>query len=249
MKKVYFVGAGPGDPKLITVKGKELLESADIVIYTGSLINPEMLKYTKGEKIDSYGLSLEELVDIMSKKVIDGKKVVRLHSGDPSLYGAIVEQIDALSKNGIDVEIIPGVSSLFASTATLKTQLTLSGITQSLIVTRPEGKTLESDSIKELSKHNATMAIFLGVHKIREIMEKVEYPKDTPVAVVYHASWNDEQIICGTVSNIADKVESAKINKFAIILIGDVLQRKSFRRSHLYALRNNQFFDRKFYIE
>ncbi|MFQ6063572.1 MAG: cobalt-precorrin-4/precorrin-4 C(11)-methyltransferase, partial [Methanosarcinales archaeon] len=157
--KVYFIGAGPGDPKLITIKGKEILESADVVIYTGSLINPEILNYSNGEKINSYGLSLEEIINIITVKVKAKKKVVRLHDGDPSLYGAIVEQIYECKKNGIEVEVIPGVSSLFAAAASLKTQLTLQGITQTLIITRPSGKTLVEDLISELSQYNATMAI------------------------------------------------------------------------------------------
>ncbi len=233
-EKVYFVGAGPGDPKLITLRGKELLESADLVIYTGSLVDPAIAAYSRGEVINSYGLSLDELTDLMVDAVYSGKHVVRLHTGDPSLYGAICEQIAALKSHDIGVEIIPGVSSIFAASAALKTQLTLSGVTETLIITRPAGETLESDSIRELSKHGATMAIFLGTSKIGEIMEKVSYPKETPVAVVYRASWQDEQIIRGTVADIAEKVRAAGIERSAMILIGDVVHPKSFGRSHLY---------------
>ncbi len=231
---VYFVGAGPGNPKYITVKGRELLESADIVMYAGSLVNPDVLTYVHGEKIDSYGMKLEDIVDVLAKNVDKGKMVIRLHSGDPSLYGAIIEQIDGLRKRGIGIEIIPGVSSLFASAASLKTQLTINGITETLIITRPAGTTLEKDSIRELSRHNATMAIYLGTNKIREITEKVEYPKETPAAVVYHASWEDEKVILGTVGDIADKVEAIGIDKSAMIIIGNVLSPQKFKRSHLY---------------
>lgn len=231
---VYFVGAGPGNTKYITVKGRELLESADLVMYTGSLVNPEVLNYAHGEKIDSHGMKLEDIVDVMAKNVEDGKLVVRLHSGDPSLYGAIIEQIEGLKKRGIDIEIIPGVTSLFASAAALKTQLTINGITETLIITRPAGTTLAKDSLRELSRHNATMAIYLGTDKLREIMNKVTYPKETPAAVVYHASWEDEKVILGTVGDIADKVEAQGIDKSAMIIIGNVLSPQSYKRSHLY---------------
>jgi precorrin-4/cobalt-precorrin-4 C11-methyltransferase len=229
---VYFVGAGPGDPKLITVRGKELLEEADLVVYTGSLVHPKILEYSNGEKINSHGLKLEEIITIMVNGVRSGKMVVRLHSGDLSLYSAMFEQIVALKEHGIDVEVIPGVSSLFASAAALKTELTLSG--ETLIITRPAGKTLKKDQIKELSRHNATLVIFLGIHKIREVIEAVELPKDTPTAVVYRASWEEERVIRGTVEDIAEKVEEAGIERSAIIIIGNCLNPKEFRRSFLY---------------
>jgi precorrin-4/cobalt-precorrin-4 C11-methyltransferase len=231
---VYFVGAGPGNPKYITVKGREILESADLVMYTGSLVNTDVLNSIQGETLDSHGMKLEDIVDVLAMNVEAGKIVVRLHSGDPSLYGAIIEQIDGLKKRGIDIEIIPGVTSLFASAAALKTQLTLNGITETLIITRPAGETLEKDSIKELSRHNATMAIYLGTHKLREIVGEVAYPPDTPAAVVYHASWEDELIIKGTVGDIAEKVEALGIDRSAIIIIGNVLTPENFKRSHLY---------------
>ena len=231
---VYFVGAGPGNPKYITVKGRELLESADLVMYTGSLVNPEVLIYVHGEKIDSHGMKLGDIVNVLAKNLDDGKLVVRLHSGDPSLYGAIIEQIEGLKKRGIDIEIIPGVTSLFASAAALKTQLTINGITETLIITRPAGKTLEKDSLRELSRHSATMAIYLGTDKLRKITDEVTYPKETPAAVVYHASWEDEKVIFGTVGDIADKVEAQGIDKSAMIIIGNVLSPQNYKRSHLY---------------
>ncbi|MFZ3167469.1 MAG: cobalt-factor II C(20)-methyltransferase [Candidatus Methanoperedens sp.] len=233
-KIIYFVGAGPGNPKYITVRGRELLESADFVMYAGSLVNPVVLNYVHGEKLDSFGMKLEDIADVLSKKVDEGKNVVRLHSGDPSLYGAIIEQIDCLKKRGIDVEIVPGVTSLFAAAAALKTQLTINGITETLIITRPAGTTLDKDSIRELSRHNATMAIYLGTDKLRKIMQEVEYPEETPAAVVYHASWDDELVILGTVGDIADKVEAERINRSAMIIIGNVLIPHNFKRSHLY---------------
>jgi len=233
-KVVYFVGAGPGNPKYITVKGRELLESADLVMYTGSLVNPAVLDYVNCKTIDSHGMKLEEIVDMLARNTDAGKTVVRLHSGDPSLYGAIIEQIDVLQEKGIDVEIIPGVTSLFASAATLKKQLTLNGITETLIITRPAGVTLEKDSIRELSRHNATMAIYLGTNRLRNITDEVEYHPNTPVAVVYHASWDDEKVVLGTVGDIADKVEALGINRSAMIIIGNVLEPEDFKRSHLY---------------
>ncbi|KAF5415008.1 MAG: Cobalt-precorrin-4 C(11)-methyltransferase [Candidatus Methanogaster sp.] len=231
---VYFVGAGPGDPKLLTIRGKELLEKADLVIYTGSLVDRKVAANSAGEIINSHGLTLDQLTDLMVGAIHDKRRVVRLHTGDPSLYGAICEQIAALKRHNIDVKIVSGVSSIFASAAALQTQLTLTGITETLIITRPAGKTLAADSIRELSKHGATMAIFLGVNKIAKIMDDVEYPPETPVAVVYRASWQDEQIIRGTVADIAEKVGAAGIDRSAMILIGDVVHPKSFGRSHLY---------------
>lgn len=233
-KIVHFVGAGPGNPKYITVRGRELLESADFVMYAGSLVNPVVLDYANCEKLDSFGMKLEDITDILTRKVEEGRTVVRLHSGDPSLYGAIIEQIDSLKKRGIDVKIIPGVTSLFAAASSLKTQLTINGITETLIITRPAGTTLKKDSLRELSRHNATMAIYLGTDKIRKIMEEVEYTQETPAAVVYHASWEDELIIIGTVGDIAERVEASGIERSAMIIIGNVLEPSDYKRSHLY---------------
>jgi precorrin-4/cobalt-precorrin-4 C11-methyltransferase len=142
--------------------------------------------------------------------------------------------MDSLKNRNIDVEIIPGVTSLFAAAATLKTQLTINGITETLIITRPAGTTLEKDSIRDLSRHNATMAIYLGTDKIRRIMDLVEYPRETPAAVVYHASWEDELVIIGTVGDIADKVEEKGLKRSAMIIIGNVLTPENYTRSHLY---------------
>ena len=235
--KVYFVGAGPGDPDLITIKGKRLLEEADLVIYAGSLVNPQLLQGLKGEKMDSNGVSLEATSEKMVQALRAGKKVVRLHSGDPSIYGAILEQMKPLEEMGIEVEVVPGVSSLFAASAALKTQLTLKGVSESLIVTRPAGTTLEKDDLASLSRLGTTMAIFLGVDKIRDIVRSLDRPGNTPVAVVYHASWPDEKILYGTLDDIVDKVEMENIDHSALILIGDVVKRTGFRRSHLYRSR------------
>ena len=232
--KLYFVGAGPGDPELITVKGKRLLMEADLVVYAGSLVNPVLLHDLKAEKLDSNGLSLEETTARIISALREGKKVVRLHSGDPSLYGAILEQMRPLEESGVEMEVVPGVSSLFASAAALKTQLTLKGVSESLIVTRPAGTTLEKDELAALSRHNTTLAVFLGTDKIRQIMKNLDRPVDTPVAVVYHASWPDELVLRGTIDDIADKVEAAGLERSALILVGGVVNRTGFRRSHLY---------------
>lgn len=206
MKPVYFVGAGPGDPDLITVKGNHLLMSADILIYAGSLVNPVLVDRSPAiSKYDSNGMSLEEMVPLMVKAIRDGKTVVRLHSGDPSLYGAIIEQIELLHDEGISIEVVPGVSSLFGAAAVLQNQLTLRGVSESVIITRPAGKTLESDHITEYSQHGETMAIFLGSDRLHEVIAKVSHHPDTPAVVIYHATWPDQQIIRGTVSTIADK--------------------------------------------
>ena len=233
-KKLYFVGAGPGDPELITVKGKRLLSEADLVVYAGSLVNPALLHDLKAEALDSNGLSLEETQSRILAALRKGKKVVRLHSGDPSLYGAILEQMRPLEEEGVEMEVVPGVSSLFASAAALKTQLTLKGVSESLIVTRPAGTTLEKDELAALSRHNTTLAVFLGTYKIREVMESLDRPGDTPVAVVYHASWPDEMVLRGTIDDIADKVQAAGLERSALILVGGVVNRTGFRRSHLY---------------
>jgi precorrin-4/cobalt-precorrin-4 C11-methyltransferase len=232
--KVHFVGAGPGDADLITVKGKKLLEKADLVIYAGSLVNPQLLSGLKSELVDSSTLSLESTTAMILKALKEGKMVIRLHSGDPSLYGAILEQMRPLEEAGVEVEVVPGVSSLFAASAALRTQLTLKGISESLIVTRPAGTTLEEDDITALSKHGTTMAVFLGTEKVKEVVESVQLPKDTPVAVVYHASWPDQKVILGTLEDIASKVEAEGIKRSALILIGGVVGRTGFRRSHLY---------------
>ncbi|MGC9515436.1 precorrin-4 C(11)-methyltransferase [Methanocrinis sp.] len=235
--KIHFVGAGPGDPELVTVKGARLLAEADLVVYAGSLVNPALLEGLSARLVDSNEINLEEINGIMLEAAKEGERVVRLHSGDPALYGAILEQMRPLEEAGVEVEVVPGVSSLFAVAAALKTQLTLKGVSESLIVTRPAGTTLEEDQIGEISRLGATMAIFLGADKIRETMRSLEVPKETPVAVVYHASWPDERVVIGTVEDVAEKVEEAGITRSALILVGDVISRSGFGRSHLYQSR------------
>ncbi|HIP34936.1 MAG TPA: precorrin-4 C(11)-methyltransferase [Methanothermococcus okinawensis] len=239
--KVVIVGAGPGDPELITLKGKKAIEEADIIVYAGSLVNKEILKYNrKNAKIyNSATMDLEEIVKVMVDGVEKGLKVVRLHTGDPSIYGAIKEQIDELKKHNIEVEIIPGVTSLSAAASSLKVELTLPKVSQTVIITRPEGRTPkpEGESLKELARHRSTMAIFLGVGMIDKVVsELIEggYRKDTPVAVVYKASWKDEKVVKGTLEDIALKVKEANIRKTALIIVGDVLCPKEYEYSKLY---------------
>ena len=236
--KVWFVGAGPGNPDLITVKGLSLLRDADVLIYAGSLVNPELIARSGATtRLDSWGMHLDELVTAMEMPAKSGKTVVRLHSGDPSLYGAIVEQIEELEKRGITVEIVPGVSSLFAAAAALGTQLTLRGVSETLIVTRPSGKTLTQDQIAELSALGSTMVIFLGTEKLGEITKKLNCPKDTPAAVVYHASWPDQKIVRGTIADIAQKAQDEGIDHTALLIVGGVVDphRKGYTRSYLYS--------------
>lgn len=235
---VSFVGAGPGAPDLITVRGWCLLEEADVLLYAGSLVNPELVAISKADlKENSWGMPLDEQVALMATHARAGRKVVRLHSGDPSIYGSISEQIIELEKGGIGVEIVPGVSSLFGSAAALKAELTPKGVAESVIITRPAGKTLEKDQIREFSRTGATMAIFLGAGHLEQIAAAVECPQDTPAALVYKATWDDEQCIRGTVGTIAGLAHDAGIERSALLLIGNALdpERKGVVRSHLYS--------------
>lgn len=235
---VWFVGAGPGDPDLITVRGLRLLKEADVLIYAGSLVNPDLVRQSGASvSLDSWGMKLEDIVSVMEQHAKAGRKVVRLHSGDPSLYGAIVEQMDELEKRGVGAAIVPGVSSLFAASAALGTQLTLRGVSDSLVVTRPAGKTLECDRIREISRLGTTMVVFLGTEKLAEITGKLECPPDTPAAVVYHASWPDQKIVRGTVRSIATLAKEAGIDHTALLIIGDVVLPRSakFTKSYLYS--------------
>lgn len=238
MPTIFFVGAGSGDPELITIKGHHLVRDADVLLYTGSLVNPELVAMSHAPvKESSWGMKLEDQISFMTTHARAGKNVVRLHTGDPSLYGAITEQIIELDKEGIDIEIVPGVSSLFGAAASLKAELTPKGISESVIITRPAGNTLDTDQIRELSRHGVTMAIFLGATHFEDVTRNVEYPPDTPAAVVYRATWKDEKIIRGTVATIAEKAREAGIDKTALLIIGGAMDpaHKGLVRSHLYS--------------
>jgi precorrin-4/cobalt-precorrin-4 C11-methyltransferase len=235
---IWFVGAGPGDPELITVKGRTLLDTADVLLYAGSLVNPALVASSPApEKVDSWGMNLDALVALMADRVRGGKKVVRLHSGDPAIYGSIVEQIAELRNAGIDVKIVPGVSSVFAAAAALGTEYTPKGVSDTLIITRPAGKTLDRDYIPELSKNPATLAFYLGSEHFAEITAKLSCPADTPAVVIYHASWPDQKIIRGTVQDIARKAQDAGITRSALLIVGRAVLGidSGYQRSHLYS--------------
>ncbi len=235
---IWFVGAGPGDPELITVKGKALLDRADVLLFAGSLVNPALVASSPAaEKVDSWGMHLDDMVALMADRVRKGKTVVRLHSGDPALYGSIVEQIAELHKLNITVQIVPGVSSVFAAAAALTTEFTPRGVSETLIITRPAGKTLDKDYIAELSQYPATMAFFLGSEHFFDITEKLACSPDTPAAVIFHASWPDQQIIYGTVADIAQKAQVAGITKSALLIVGKAVKgtESGYQRSHLYS--------------
>jgi len=238
--KVFFVGCGPGDPDLITVKAKKLIQKADIVVYSGSLIPSSILKLCKkGRLHDASRLVREEIFKLLKKNAKKGKMVVRLHDGDPSIYGAIKEQIDNLQKIGIESEVIPGVTSFLASAAALGTQLTLPGVTQTIIITRAESRTKvpKREKISELAKHKATMVFYLSVHLLSDILKQAlegGYKKSTPVAVVYRVSWDDQKIITGKIGNILKKVWAEKITRTAIVIIGDIIKPTSYEFSRLY---------------
>ena len=226
---VSFIGAGPGDPELLTIKGKKLIDSADIIIYAGSLVNPQVLSDAKEGAViyNSAGMNLEEVLAVMKDGEEKGLKVVRVHTGDPAVYGAHREQMDALERMGIAYEVIPGVSSFLAAAAVLKKEYTLPGVSQTVILTRMEGRTPmpEGEKLLDLARHQATMIIFLSVGMIEELASTLRqaYREDTPAAVVYKATWEDQKIVRGTLRDSADKVKAAGLCKTALTVVGDFL--------------------------
>ncbi|MBU1568397.1 MAG: precorrin-4 C(11)-methyltransferase [Proteobacteria bacterium] len=225
---VHFVGAGPGDPELITVKGQRLLREADLVIFTGSLVPRTLLDGLMAEIHDSAGMNLDEVFALILKAWKNGKRIVRLHTGDPSIYGAINEQIALLRGHAIPFTVVPGVSSGTASAAALKTELTLPEVSQTVIFTRRGGRTPvpEGESLSSLATHQATMMIFLSVGMIDDVVAELRtggYPADTPVAIVEKVSWPDERQLRGTLATIAAQVKEINITKTAIIAVGRVL--------------------------
>ena len=237
---ISFVGAGPGNVDLITIKGRRLLEEADTVIYAGSLVSKEHLEFCKAgaDLYNSAKMTLEEVIEVMKKSVREDKKLVRLHTGDPTIYGAIREQMDLLALKDIDYEVVPGVSSFTAACASIKREFTLPDVSQTVILTRIEGRTPvpEGEDLESLAKHNASMAIFLSVQEIDRVVEQLIKgygSDDIPVAVVYKASWDDEEIIFGTLKDIEEKVKDANINKMSQILVGKFIE-GDYERSKLY---------------
>lgn len=248
---VYIIGAGAGDPELITVKGHKLLSAADVVIYAGSLVNPEILKICKddAEIFNSALMTLDEVIHVIETANSQGKNVVRLHTGDPSIYGAIQEQIDALNDKGIDFEIIPGVSSFVAAAAALKQELTLPGITQTVILTRQGGVTSvpEAESLKHIANTKATICVFLSVKLIDDVVNNLleaGLSETTPVAVVHKASWADEKILRGTLETISAQVKESGINRTALIIVGQCLNSRRYEPSKLYSPKFSHMFRR-----
>ena len=228
---VHFVGAGPGAPDLITVRGMKLLQDAGMVIYAGSLVSPELLGYVPPNcKIrDSASMTLDEIIDTMKHGNGLGLTVVRLHTGDPSLYGAVREQMDRLRALGIPFEVVPGVSSFCAAAAALNAEYTLPGVSQTLIITRMEGRTPvpERESIRKLAAHGSSMAIFLSAGKIKELcsalIEGGGYTPETPAALVYKASWPEQKILRGTLADLPKQAETTNIRKTSLVVVGEFL--------------------------
>ena len=239
---VYFVGAGTGAVDLITVRGMGLLEKADVIIYAGSLVNPDLLDYAKKDcQIhNSARLTLDEVIDIMKKASEEDKTIVRLHTGEPSIYGAVREQMDELDKLGIEYESCPGVSACFGAAASLNLEYTLPDISQSLIITRMEGRTKVPlrESIESFAAHQASMAIYLSTGMLDELSRRLlagGYKEDTPAALVYKATWPEEEKYICTVKTLAETAREHKITKTALVLVGDVIGHRNYEKSRLYA--------------
>ena len=237
---VNFVGAGSGAVDLITVRGQRLLEEADVIVYAGSLVNPGILDGRKEscEVHNSAYMTLEEVIEVMEAAHREGKQVVRLHTGDPSIYGAVREQMDELKKRGIPYEICPGVSSFCGAAAALKAEYTLPDVSQSVVITRMAGRTPvpERESIRSFAAHQATMVIFLSTGLLEELKRELQaggYAPDTPAAIVYKATWPDEKVCKCTVETLADTAEKEGITKTALIAVGDFLE-GDYQRSELY---------------
>ena len=239
---VYFVGAGCGAKDLITVRGMRLLEEADVIIYAGSLVNPELLEYAKenAEIHNSALMTLEEIIEVIKTAEECGKTTVRLHTGEPSIYGAVREQMDELDKLNIFYESCPGVSACFGAASSLNLEYTLPEVSQTLIITRMEGKTKvpESESIESLAAHHASMAIYLSTGLLKELSERLikgGYTADTPAALVYKATWDDEKKFLCTIGTLEKTANENGITKTAVVLIGDVLTHTNYEKSKLYA--------------
>ncbi|WP_027407542.1 precorrin-4 C(11)-methyltransferase [Anaerovibrio sp. RM50] len=238
---VNIVGAGPGDPELITVKGKRLLEEADVIIYAGSLVPEALLGYAKEgcEIHNSASMSLPEVLEVIEKSVAAGKNVVRLHTGDPAIYGAIQEQMDALNKKGIEYQVVPGVSSFLATAAALKQEYTLPGVTQTVIITRNEGRTPVPDreKLRSLAAHKATMCIFLSISMLGDVVKELiegGYEPTTPIAIVQRASWPEQRIFRGTLETICKEIEGKGVDRTSMIVVSNVLG-SDYELSRLYA--------------
>ncbi len=244
---VLFVGAGPGDPELITVAGRRAVEAADVIVYAGSLVSEEMLGWNaKGaEMVDSAPLHLDQIVEILIEGQRQGKKVVRLHTGDPGLYGAIQEQIDRLEAEDIPYLVIPGVTAAFATAAALGREMTLPEVTQTVILTRMSGRTSvpQKEALDSLAAHGCSMAIYLSTARIESAVEVLSrsYGPDTGVVVGYRVSWPDQNILHGTLKTIADKVKAAGIDRHAVIMVGPAFSNIGEPIRHRSKLYDKQF--------
>ena len=238
---VHFVGAGPGAPDLITVRGKQYLEEADVVIYAGSLVNPQLLEYTKDICTihNSAKMTLEEVIHVIEKAEAEGKITVRLHTGDPCIYGAIREQMDILDEKNIAYDYCPGVSAFCGAASALNLEYTLPDISQSVIITRMEGRTPvpSKESIQSFAAHQATMVVFLSTGLLEELSKRLiegGYSKDTPAAIVYKATWEDEKSFVCTVGTLAQTAKENQITKTALMIIGEAVAHSNYERSKLY---------------
>ncbi len=239
---IYFVGAGCGAADLITVRGMNLLKEADVIIYAGSLVNPQLLDYASEDCqiFNSATMTLDEVMDVMVKATEEGKNVVRLHTGEPSIYGAVQEQMHVLDEKGLSYESCPGVSACFGAAASLNLEYTLPEISQSLIISRMEGRTPvpKKESIESFAAHGASMAIYLSSGMMEELSKRLidgGYSSDTPAAIVYKASWPDEKKFICTVGTIAETADANGIKNLAVVLVGDVISKSGYALSKLYS--------------
>ncbi len=239
---VYFVGAGTGAADLITLRGMRLLEQADLIIYAGSLVNPQLLQYAREgcEIHNSALLTLEEVIALMERAQEQGKCIVRLHTGDPSIYGAVREQMDALDRLGIPYESCPGVSACFGAAASLNLEYTLPGISQTLIITRMEGRTgvPDRERIESLAAHQSSMAIYLSTGMLEELSRRLVaggFCQETPAALVYKATWPEEEAYVCTVGTLCETAEAHGITRTALVLVGEVITHRHYQKSRLYA--------------
>lgn len=239
---VHFVGAGPGAVDLITVRGMNLIKRADVIIYAGSLVNKELLNYAgkRAEIYNSATMTLDEVIEVIEKAEKNGLITVRLHTGDQSLYGAIREQMDILDKKGIEYSSCPGVSAAFGAASSLNLEYTLPGVSQSLIITRMEGKTEvpTKESIESFAAHNATMAIYLSTGLLEELEKRLilgGYKENTPAAIIYKATWPEEETYICTVGSLFHTAKMHNITKTALILVGEVISTADYKLSRLYA--------------
>ena len=239
---IYFVGAGSGAPDLITVRGMRLLQKADVIIYAGSLVNPQLLDYAKEgcEIHNSAKMTLEEVISVMEQAEKNNLITIRLHTGEPSIYGAVREQMDILDQKGIAYESCPGVSACFGAAASLNLEYTLPDVSQSLIITRMAGRTAvpEKESIESFAAHKASMAIYLSTGMLDELTERLitgGYTSDTPAALVYKATWKDEQAYVCTIGSLADTAEKYNITRTALVIVGEAVTHRNYMKSRLYA--------------